>query len=79
MGAEISFYGYRIMSFFENKRLSEQCFNAASDGSRDKYEKLTQQKIKLQRKLRELEAQGKGNSAESQNLRSRLDIIESQL
>lgn len=79
MPAEIVFHRFSIMSLFQNRKLSEQCFSAAADGARDKYEQLTQQKIKLQRKLQELEAQGKGSSDEYKNLQSQLESINSQL
>lgn len=79
MSTEIVFHRFSIMSLFQNRKLSEQCFSAASDSARDKYEQLTQQKIKLQRKLQELEAQGKSGSGEYKNLQSQLERINSQL
>ena len=79
MSAEAVFNRFSIMSFFKTKKLSEQCLSASSDDMKEKYENLADKKIKLQRKMKQMESKGKQNTQEYYDTQSELDNIDSQI
>lgn len=79
MTAEATYIRFPGMSIFGDKSLSEECFFASSDDTRNEYEALANKQIKLKRKLKELEAKGKKNSSEYSRTLTELRETQSKL
>lgn len=80
MSTTTSASSFLYSAFLSSQSLVRQCFQASpSDSVRDEYEKLAEQKSKLKRKLKELEAKGQKNSGKWEILKQQLNDIESKL